>query len=191
MPRVKTLALAAVTTFTLAAGGALAQTTFGSPNSGPYIGASGGQSKFRTECSRLFDCDRKDTGWKIYGGSKWNDVVGFELAYTDFGNIRTFGGNTDAWAGSLSALVGVPFGDRFNIFAKGGGVYGRTDVNASPSTLLDTGHKSGWGWTYGVGASVGITRTVSARVDWDRYKLDFVGGRRDIDMLTAGLQMRF
>jgi len=187
----KALALVAATTLAFGSSAALAQTTFGSPNSGPYIGASGGQSKFRTECSSLFNCDRKDTAWKIYGGSKANDVVGFELGYTDFGKIHTSGGNTDAWAANLSALVGVPFGDRFNIFAKGGGVYGRTDVDASPSTLLDTGHKSGWGWTYGVGASFAFTRNLLGRVDWDRYKLDFVGGEHDVDFLSAGLQLRF
>ena len=49
--------------------------------------------------------------------------------------------------------------------------------------LFDTGHKSGWGWTYGVGASLGITPTLSARVDWDRYKLDF--GRRFVESRNA------
>jgi OOP family OmpA-OmpF porin len=165
---------------------------FGSPFApGPYIGAAAGQSKFDTDCSSFFSCDKKDTAWKLYGGARINDVFGWEAGYTDFGKIAASGGETEAWAANLSALVGVPIGDRFSVFAKGGGLYGRTDVSASPSTLFDTGHKSGWGWTYGLGASVGITPTLSVRVDWDRYKLDFAGGRRDVDALMAGLQMRF
>ncbi len=156
-----------------------------------YIGASGGQSKFRTECSSLFDCDRKDTGFKIYGGGKFNDLVGLELGYTDFGKIRASGGETNAWAGSLSLTAGLPIGDRFSVFAKGGGVYGRTDVRASASSLVDTGHKNGWGTTYGVGAALGLTRAVQVRVDWDRYNLDFASGSRDVDMVSAGVQMRF
>jgi OOP family OmpA-OmpF porin len=156
-----------------------------------YLGASAGESKFRTECSSLFDCDRKDTGFKIYGGGKFNDIVGLELGYTDFGKIRASGGETDAWAGSIALTAGVPIGDRFSVFAKGGGVYGRTDVKASASTLLDTGHKNGWGTTWGVGAALGITKAVQVRIDWDRYNLDFAGGSRDVDMLSAGLQMRF
>jgi opacity protein-like surface antigen len=156
-----------------------------------YLGASAGESKFRTDCSSLFDCDRKDTGFKIYGGGKFNDIVGLELGYTDFGKIRASGGETDAWAGSIALTAGVPIGDRFSVFAKGGGVYGRTDVKASASTLLDTGHKNGWGTTWGVGAALGITKALQVRIDWDRYNLDFAGGSRDVDMLSAGLQMRF
>ena len=158
---------------------------------GSYLGIAGGQSKFDTDCSSLFSCDKKDTAWKLYGGSKINDVFGVELGYTDFGKIRASGGDTKAWAANASLLAGLPIGERFSVFGKLGGVYGRTDVNASPSTLFDTGHKSGWGATYGVGAAVGVTQNLQVRVDYDRYKLDFVGGRRDIDLLTAGVQYRF
>ena len=28
-------------------------------------------------------------------------------------------------------------------------------------------------------------------VDWDRYSLDFIGGRKDVDVLSAGVQVRF
>jgi OmpA-OmpF porin, OOP family len=162
-----------------------------SPNFHSYIGASGGRSDFRTDCPSAFDCDKKDTGWKAYFGGKVNDIIGMELAYTDFGKIRAGGGDVDAWAGSLSLTAGVPIGDRFSIFAKGGGVYGRTDIDAPPSTLFDTGHKNGWGWTYGAGAALGVTQAVQIRLDWDRYKLDFVGGSRDVDLLSAGVQVRF
>lgn len=156
-----------------------------------YIGVSGGQSKFRTDCSSLFDCDQKDTAWKLYAGGRANEIFGVELGYTDFGKVRASGGDTKAWAGTLSLLAGVPLGDRFNIFAKGGGVYGRTDVKASPASLVETGHKNGWGTTFGVGAALGLVRNVQLRVDWDRYRLDFIGGRRDVDLLSAGVQMRF
>jgi OOP family OmpA-OmpF porin len=159
-----------------------------------YVGASGGQSKFRTECSRtvtLLECDRKDTGYKIYAGGRMSEVLGLEIGYTDFGRIRASGGDTDAWAVPISLTAGIPLGSRFNVFGKVGGLYGRTDVTASAASLVETGHKNGWGWTYGAGASVGITPNVAIRADWDRYKLDFVGGSKDVDMLSAGVQVRF
>jgi len=156
-----------------------------------YIGVSGGESKFRTDCSSLFTCDTKDTAWKVYGGTGMNDVLGVELGYTDFGKIRVNGGDTEAWAGTLSLTAGIPIGDRFRVFAKGGGLYGRTDVQGSPSSLFDTGHKNGWGYPYGVGAALGLPRTVQVRVDWDRHNMDFAGGSRDVDMLSAGVQLRF
>jgi opacity protein-like surface antigen len=158
-----------------------------------YIGASAGESKFETECasSNVFSCDKRDTGWKVYTGGRFNEVFGIEIGYTDFGRIQASGGDTDAWAIPLSLTAGVPLGNYFNVFGKVGGLYGRTDVTASPSTLLDTGHKSGWGWTYGAGATFKVAKNFDIRVDWDRYKLDFVGGREDVDMFSGGVQFRF
>jgi opacity protein-like surface antigen len=158
-----------------------------------YIGASAGESKFRTDCAstNVFACDKRDTAWKIYAGGKVNEWLGAELGYTDFGKIRASGGDTKAWAVPLSLLAGVPLGDRFNVFGKIGGLYGRTDVDASPSTLVDRGHKNGWGWTWGGGATFKVAQNLDVRVDWDRYKLDFIGGRRDVDMLSGGVQFRF
>jgi opacity protein-like surface antigen len=155
------------------------------------VGVSGGQSKFRTDCSTLFDCDRKDTAWKVYAGGGVNDILGFEAGYTDFGKIRSFGGQTEAWAANLSLVAGIPIGDRFSVFAKGGGVYGKTDVRPSATQTIENGDKTGWGYTWGFGGALGITRNVQVRLDWDRYKLDFAGGRRDVDLLSAGVQLRF
>ena len=185
------LALAAVT---LAAAPAFAQSVFDNQRTDRtfgHVGVSGGQSKFRTDCSTLFDCDRKDTAWKVYAGGSVNDILGFEAGYTDFGKIRAGGGDTKAWAGNLSLVAGIPIGDRFSVFAKGGGVYGKTDVRASTTAAIEHGDRTGWGYTWGFGGALGITRNVQVRLDWDRYKLDFAGGRRDVDLLSAGVQFRF
>jgi OOP family OmpA-OmpF porin len=179
----------------LASGTTLAQQT--APWRGDfwgYIGASAGESKFRTDCNRTvtqFECDTKDTGFKVYAGGRMNQWLGLEIGYTDFGRIRASGGEVDAWAIPLSLVAGVPFGERFSAFGKVGGLYGRTDVSASLEELIETGDKSGWGWTYGVGMAFAITPQIQLRADWDRHKLDFAGGREDVDMLSAGLQFRF
>jgi opacity protein-like surface antigen len=117
-------------------------------------------------------------------------VLGLELGYTDFGRIRAQGGETKAWAVPISLTAGLPLGP-VRLFGKAGGLYGRTDVNAAPSSLFDTGHKSGWGWLYGVGAAIPVAQNIALRAEWERYKLDFVGGRDDVDMLSAGVQFRF
>jgi OOP family OmpA-OmpF porin len=158
-----------------------------------YIGASAGESKFRNDCrqTNVFACDQRDTGFKVWAGGQMNQVLGIEIGYTDFGKIKASGGDTKAYAVPLTLTAGWPLGQRFGIFGKVGGLYGRTDVSASASTLLDTGHKTGWGWTYGAGATFGVTQNVQIRADWDRYKLDFVGGRKDVDLMTAGVQFRF
>lgn len=181
-----------------ASGSAFAQqSTYNTPWKGDfwgYIGASAGESKFKNECARtdIFACDHRDTAWKVYAGGKLSPFWGLEAGYTDFGKVNASGGETKAWAAGLSLVGNVPLAaNRFDVFGKLGGLYGHTDVHAAPSTLFDTGHKAGWGWTYGVGADWNITPAVAVRVDWDRYKLDFVGGRQDLDMASAGVQFRF
>ena len=77
------------------------------------------------------------------------------------------------------------------IFGKIGGLFASTDVTADGEELFERGNKNGWGWTYGAGATFAVTPTVDIRADFDRYKLDFVGGSRDVDMLSAGVQVRF
>jgi hypothetical protein len=42
-----------------------------------------------------------------------------------------------------------------------------------------------------VGATFAITPNWQIRADWDRYRLDFVGGRQNVDMASAGVQFRF
>jgi len=182
----------------VAAGSAFAQSDYNAPWRGDfwgYVGASGGESKFRSDCSRVdvFRCDKRDTGWKVYAGGTINRILGLEVGYTDFGRIAASGGETKAWAVPITLTAGVPIGPRFNIFAKGGGLYGRTDITrgADLNDSFDDGNRNGWGWTYGAGLSFGVTRNLFIRADLDRYKLDFVGGRRDIDLATAGLQWRF
>jgi len=192
-----TLTAAAVLGLTVAAPAFAQQSDFRAPWRGDfwgYLGVSGGETKFRTECSRLaiFECDRKDTGWKVYAGGKMNEILGLEVGYTDFGRIRTNGGDTNAWAVPISLTAGVPIGERFAAFGKVGGVYARTDVSVDLNdTFSASGDKNGWGWTYGAGATFSVTPRVQIRADWDRYKLDFVGGKRDVDMLSAGVQFRF
>ena len=193
MQRLKMSAAAALAI--LASGSAFAQ--YNTPWRGDfwgYVGVNGGETKFRTECNRTitqFECDRKDTGFKVYAGGRMSEVLGLEVGYTDFGKIRASGGETDAWAVPVSLTAGVPIGSRFNAFGKVGGLFGRTDVRASVDSLTETGHKNGWGWTYGAGASFAVTPTIALRADWDRYKLDFANGRNDVDMLSAGVQFRF
>lgn len=196
MKRVITSTLA--TLGVLASGASLAQQPYNAPWRGDfwgYLGASAGESKYRSDCSRtvtLFECGTKDTGFKVFAGGKMNQVLGLEVGYTSFGTISVRGGETEAWAVPITLTAGIPLGSRFDLFAKGGGLYARTDVSVDLNDSFSArGSRNGWGWTYGAGATFAVTPTVLIRADFDRHKLDFVGGRRDVDMLTAGVQLRF
>ena len=71
---VAALRVAVVGTALLTAGSAFAQTDYNAPWRGDfwgYVGASGGESKFRADCSRVdvFRCDKRDTGWEGYAAA--------------------------------------------------------------------------------------------------------------------------
>lgn len=195
MIRKTTLTLAAA--LGLATMPALAQQDYRAPWRGDfwgYVGVSGGESKFDSQCNNtnVFKCDRRDTAWRVYAGGQMNRVLGLEVGYTDFGRVNASGGETKAWAVPITLTAGVPLGERFRVFGKAGGLYSRTDVNVDLNdTFSERGDRNGWGWTYGAGASFGVTPNLHIRADIDRYKMDFVGGRRDVDMVSAGVQWNF
>jgi OOP family OmpA-OmpF porin len=185
----------AAAALTMAVNGAFAQAPAATPWMGDFwgsIGIAGGESKFRNDCrsADVFSCDHRDSAWRAWADGQMNRVLGLEVGYTDLGKVAASGGQTKAWAADLSLKAGVPVG-HFDIFAKGGGVYARTDITADPSTIFDTGHKDGWGTKWGVGAAFAITPNIAIRADWDRYNLDFVGGSRGIDLASAGVEWRF
>ena len=64
-------------------------------------------------------------------------ILGLEFGYTDFGKIKASGGEVKAYAVPISLTAGVPIGNRFSVFAKGGGLYGHTDVSASVGNLVE------------------------------------------------------
>jgi hypothetical protein len=194
----KRIATAAAALGILASGNALAQTDYRVPWNGDfwgYFGASAGESKYHSDCqqgiTQSFDCDSRDVGLKVFTGGKMNDLFGIEVGYTDFGKISASGGHTRAWAAPIVLTVGTPLGTRFGVLGKLGGAYSRTDINADPSQVANTGQKSGFGVTYGVAGTFAVSQSVQLRADWDRYRVDFASGRRDVDLLTAGLQVRF
>ena len=193
--RKTTLTLAAAAAV-LAAAPAFAQSDYRAPWRGDfwgYIGANGGESKFDANCrnTNVFSCDQRDTAFKVYAGGQLSRVLGLEVGYVDFGNVAASGGETKAWAIPVTLTAGF-HADRWGVFGKAGGLYSKTDVNVDLNdTFSARGDRNGWGWTYGAGATFGITPNLHLRADIDRYKLDFVGGRRDVDMISGGVQWRF
>lgn len=175
---------------------ALAQSDYRAPWRGDfwgYLGVSGGESKFEANCrnTNVFRCDQRDTAWRVYAGGQFNRIFGLEVGYTDFGRIAASGGETNAWAIPIVATAGY-HADRWSVFGKAGGLYSRTDVNVDLNdTFSARGDRNGWGVTYGAGATFGITPNLHLRADLDRYRLDFVGGRRDVDMVSGGVVWRF
>lgn len=157
-----------------------------------YIGATVGRSDYDLGCVSGYGCDNNDTAFKIFAGGKLYNALGMELGYVNLGRADIAGGRTRAQGANISLVVGIPvWGDRFGINGKVGTTYGWTNTGASAPDY-ETGKESGWGLSYGAGATYAITRNTELRVDWDRYRFDFRGaGHQDVDLLSAGVNFRF
>lgn len=74
-----------------------------------YVGLSGGESRFRNGCPVGLNCGNPDTAWRLYGGGKLREAIGFEVAYMDLGNLSP-GAGADARGLNFSLLFGLPGG---------------------------------------------------------------------------------
>ena len=88
------------------------------PNSnGAYIGVGLGNSGYADDDMtkkelRIDNIDTADSGYKVYGGYQFNNVIGIELGYTDYGKFSADDGYSQAaTAFSVAANVGYSFLD--------------------------------------------------------------------------------
>jgi OOP family OmpA-OmpF porin len=154
-----------------------------------YFGASAGESDF-SDCPIGLSCDERDTAFKIYGGGKIKDIFGFELGYVDLGKGEFAGGDMRARGVNASLLLNAPIGTASGVHAKLGTTYGWTRISTTAPGVAN-GKERDFGVSYGLGATIGLSRNWQLRADWDRYRFEFADGDRDLDMYTVGVQYRF
>lgn len=191
-----------VTSLVLAAAciGAQAQTV-NKAQSGPHMYAPGsayvdlsvGKSDFSLGNGIAgFDSDDRDDVYSVRAGSYFNENLGVELGYTDFGNINRAGGSTSADGLSLSLVGKFPLNPSFNLLGKIGTTWGRTDVSANPSSGVTSGSEDGFGVSYGVGAEYSFTPQWSAILQYESHELKFAGDRKDsVAATTLGVRYKF
>ncbi|HXM82966.1 MAG TPA: OmpA family protein [Burkholderiales bacterium] len=190
-------------------------------DSGWYGGLSIGQSRAKIADDRIrnqllgsglimtsIDDDNRDTGFKLFGGNKFNKNFAVEGGYFNLGKFG-FTANTTP-AGSLTGniklqglnldAVGIlPFTEKFSGFARAGLIYtegkdtftgtgGAVSVAASnPSPKKSEGN-----YKYGFGVQYDFTQALGLRGEWERYRInDAVRNKGDIDMLSVGLVYTF
>lgn len=154
-----------------------------------YFGASVGRADYNGSCGGVF-CDDRDTGFKVYGGGTLKSIFGFELGYVDLGKSGFAGGNSEARGVNASLLLNAPIGTSSGVHAKVGTTYGWTKFSSTAPGVA-TGRERDFGLSYGLGATIGLTRNWQLRGDWDRYRFEFANGDRDINLYSVGVQYRF
>jgi len=187
-------------------------------DSGWYLGANLGQSKATIDDPKIIsglaaggysttsikDNDR-DTAFKIYGGYQFNRFFSFEAGYFKLGKFDflattvpagTLAGATRIEGGNFDGVLSIPFTPKFSAFGR----LGITRAQAE-DTFAGTGavnvlnpnpSRTAWNPKAGVGLQYLFTPAVGLRVEAERFRIsDSVARRGDIDMLSAGLVVRF
>jgi len=122
---------------------ALSTALFAGPNSsGAYVGLGYGTTAYNDgdylkEELKIDNLETKDSGYKVYGGYQFNNVVGIEAAYTDYGKFTA--DNDFAMAStafSVAANLGYSFLDgQLRPFGTVGLSYISSDYSNYPTSL--------------------------------------------------------
>lgn len=177
------------------------------PDTGFYIGGAVGQSKARDACDPrglgfTGSCDDKDTTWKVFGGYNFNRYFAAELGYVDFGEFNATGAagplpataSVEAQAIELVAIGSLPLTQQFSAYAKAGVFRWDADSTVAIGPASAASGDDGTDWTVGLGLKWDFTRSIGARIEYQRY--NNVGntgttGNSDVDQWTIGLMYRF
>ncbi len=102
------------------------------------------------------------------------------------------GGRTSAHGIDLSLVTRAPIAKPFNLYAKLGTTYGRTEATSDLRSGLPAGKASGWGASYGVGVGYDLSPGSAIVLEWRRHDFHFTGGRREsVDATSVGYLLRF
>lgn len=186
-------ALAGVAQAQSSSNNARTNTGFGYGTGGSYVDLNVGESDFSVGNGfNLFSSDERDTAYSAHFGSYFNDILGMEIGYTDFGNIERGGGHTKARGINLSLVGKFAVSPVFNLLGKIGTTYSDTDTSASPISGIATGSDNGFGLSYGIGAEYAFTPQWSAVLQLESHKLRFAGGNTDrVSLATLGVRYSF
>jgi len=195
--RITASLLAVAASFTLA-GMAQAQTigSNATPSyraGGSYFDFNAGQSDYSlSDGVGIWDKDDSDNAYSAHIGSYFNDNVGLELGYTDFGQISRAGGSTKARGISLSLVGKFPVSPSFSLLGKIGTTYSDTDTSANGLSGIQTGSENGFGVSYGVGAQYAFTPKWSILLQYESHDLKFAGDNKErVDVTTLGVRYSY
>ena len=158
-----------------------------------YFGLNVGQSNYRLDNGvGGFGADQRKKAYSIYGGGYFSNNFGVELSYTDFDRINRAGGTTYANGFGASLVGKLPVAASFNLLAKVGTLYGRTEVSANPASGIASGKEAKWGMSYGVGAEYAFSPNWSGVLQYDEYRMKFAGtGNGKVNTTSLGMRYNF
>ena len=190
----------------LAAAPALAQTSSGSGMStydssraswlpytrNGYVGLNVGKPHYSVPCGPVGECDNPSASTNLYVGGMFNRYASIEFGYMHMGDADRGGGETRAQGLNLSLVGHAPVWSNLSLYGKAGMTYGRTRVERPLGVGLATGRESGWGPSYGFGATWDFNNNWAAVLDWQRNKFEFAGvGKEWVRATSLGVRYRY
>lgn len=174
--------------------------------SGGYFGLGAGQVMAQDYCDSapglvISNCDDKDTGYRIFGGYKFNRNLAIEGAYADLGSYPasgTFQGNpfnvkSDVTGLTVQAVGMVPMGDFVTLLGRAGLIHWSIDSSGQVGGGFGRVSDDGVDLALGIGAQFNLTRNFGLRADFDLYpKLgNDDTGEEDLSMISVGAVFSF
>jgi len=167
-------------------------------DSGWFIGAGGGISKYKSGCAALVTpgtCDDNGNYWRVFGGYQFNSYFGYEMGYGDLGELtRTTTGvgsdNVEAKVLEAVLVLTIPLVDSFSVYAK----YGIYSFDADRTvTGAATVNAKGREMTYGFGAKYDLTKNIALRAEWQHFfdVGDSGTGTFDVNAGLIGIVFKF
>ena len=149
--------------------------------------------------------DKNDTGFKLYGGYRFNSFLALEGGYFNLGKfgynagtlpLGTLNGRIKVSGVNLDLVGSVPLGEQFALFARAGVIDAEaTDTFTGTGAVTVTNpnpSKRAVNYKFGAGLGYDFTPALGMRVEVERYRIDdAVRNKGDIDMLSVGLLYRF
>lgn len=159
--------LAVITASSLIATSAYAVTPRdGIDHMGFYVGAAYGLLNVDGDDQ---DFDDEDNASRYFVGAQFNQILSVEGGYIDFGNYGNSIFNTDLDGYTLALKAGLPVTERFTVYAQGGNVWWKADINATD----DRADVDGSDIFYGVGLSFALTKNLALRLEYTRFDVEF------------------
>ncbi|MBV2129119.1 outer membrane beta-barrel protein [Arsukibacterium indicum] len=133
---------------------------------GIYIGAGYGLLNVKGDEE---DFDKEDNASRVFAGAQLNQMFSIEGGYIDFGNYGNSVFNTDLDGYTLALKAGLPVSERFTVYAQGGNIWWKADINATDAS----DDVDGSDIFYGAGVSFALTQSLSLRLEYTRLDVEF------------------
>ena len=187
-------------------------------DTGWYAGANVGQSRAKIDDARItsqllgtgfstatITDNKRDTGYKIFGGYQFNPNFALEGGYFNLGRFGytattvpagTLNGTIRLQGVNLDAVGILPMTEKFSMFGRAGLDYAQARDNFTGTGLVSVLNpnpsKNQLNYKLGLGLQYAFTESLGLRLETERYRInDAVGNHGDIDLVSLGLVYRF